>query len=317
MTSFKLPPSLPMEAIVCPGCRNPLEWSPVSASCRVCGRGFPLVDGIPMLVLDQLLAEHDEVDEHQHKRQQSVYFDRDEAAEFEISRPTGTPALYEWLLRERFRRAIDPIRASLSGCTALTVCGGSGMDAQFLTETGAVVVSADISLGAARRARMRADRGRLQLTSFVADVERLPFADRSIDLVYVHDGLHHLESPTAGLSEMARVARRWVAVTEPARATLTVLAVRFGLALEREEAGNLVARLDPNEVVSSLDAAGFRAVQRDRYLMYYKHRPGILFHVLSWPAVLGLVILGWQVLNTVAGRFGNKLAIIGARIETQ
>jgi SAM-dependent methyltransferase len=317
MTSFQLPPSLPIEAIVCPGCRVPLQWSSASADCRTCGGTYPLVDGIPILVLDRLLVEHDELDEHQHKRQQSVYFDRDEAAEFEITRPRGTAALYEWFVRERFRRATDAIRPNLSACTALTVCGGSGMDAQFLTETGALVVSADISVGAARRARMRSERLGFQLTSFVADVERLPFADRSIDLVYVHDGLHHLESPTVGLNEMARVARRWVVVTEPARATLTAHAIRFGLALEREEAGNLVARLDPDEVVSALETAGFRVRQKDRYLMYYKHRPGRLFGVLSWPALLGLVILGYRLLNSLVGRFGNKLAIIAVRTKAQ
>jgi SAM-dependent methyltransferase len=164
---------------------------------------------------------------------------------------------------------------------------------------------------------MRSERLGFQLTSFVADVERLPFADRSIDLVYVHDGLHHLESPTVGLNEMARVARRWVVVTEPARATLTAHAIRFGLALEREEAGNLVARLDPDEVVSALETAGFRVRQKDRYLMYYKHRPGRLFGVLSWPALLGLVILGYRLLNSLVGRFGNKLAIIAVRTKAQ
>jgi ubiquinone/menaquinone biosynthesis C-methylase UbiE len=41
----------------------------------------------------------------------------------------------------------------------------------------------------------------------VADAERLPFPDRSIDVVYVHDGLHHLARPEAGLAEMTRVAR--------------------------------------------------------------------------------------------------------------
>ncbi|MCA1571279.1 MAG: class I SAM-dependent methyltransferase [Chloroflexi bacterium] len=29
----------------------------------------------------------------------------------------------------------------------------------------------------------------------VADVEHLPYADRSLDMVYVHDGLHHLSDP--------------------------------------------------------------------------------------------------------------------------
>src|SRR3989304_4067413 len=55
---------------------------------------------------------------------------------------------------------------------------------------------------------------------------------------------------------MARVARRWVVVTEPAQASITRLAIRFRLALETEEAGNRVARLDPLEVAGFLAARG-------------------------------------------------------------
>src|SRR5207249_11192752 len=111
----------------------------------------------------------------------------------------------------------------------------------------------------------------------VADVEHLPFADRSVDLVYVHDGLHHLGDPSTGLKEMARVAAKAISVNEPARALATAASVRLGLALEREEAGNLVARLKPHEIQSMLIAQGFRIVCAQRYAMYYRHHPGRVF----------------------------------------
>lgn len=117
------------------------------------------------------------------------------------------------------------------------------MDAEFLARSGATVISSDISLGAAKRSAERAKRYGLRILPLVADVEHLPFLDRSVDLVYVHDGLHHLEKPLAGIAEMSRVASRAVSVTEPAQAAATRLAVRFGLALEREDAGNRVARV--------------------------------------------------------------------------
>ena len=125
------------------------------------------------------------------------------------------------------------------------------------------VVSADISLGASRRARERARRHGLDLTPVVADAENLPFADRSFDLVYVHDGLHHLEHPEAGVAEMARVARHAVSITEPARAARHHgPPFAAGLALEREEAGNRVARLDPDELAAALTGARVRRRSR-------------------------------------------------------
>src|SRR3970282_1309832 len=113
-----------------------------------------------------------------------------------------------------------------------------------------------------------------------AEWGHLRFGDRSVDLVAVHDGLHHLDDPYAGLSEMARVARRWIVVTEPARASITRLAIRLGLALEAEEAGNRVARMEPLEVAAFLEARGYVVLRAERYAMYYPHHPGAVFSLL-------------------------------------
>ncbi len=210
--------------------------------------GVPQSLGIPIFLSDPKMAEHDEHQHHQsepHKLAQAAHFDDVEEQEFEIVRPHQTPRLYRFLLAEKFRRSVSPIRPHLVGASALSVCGGSGMDAEFIVGTGAIVTTSDLSLGAATRAMARSRRYGLGIQSIVADVEHLPFADESIDLVAVHDGLHHLDDPYVGLSEMARVARRWVVITEPAQAWLTRLAVRLGLALDTEPAGNRVARLSP------------------------------------------------------------------------
>jgi ubiquinone/menaquinone biosynthesis C-methylase UbiE len=187
------------------------------------------------------------------------------------------------------------------------------MDAEYLARAGARVISSDISLGAAMRTRERARRHGVQIISLVADVEHLPFADESVDLVFVHDGLHHLERPMDGLAEMARVARRWVSVTEPARAAVTALAVHAGLAKEREEAGNAVARLTTAEVATELARRQFRPILSQRYAMYYRHEPGAVFRALSSRGVFNLVQVAWQIANAVIGRFGNKMVVVAER----
>ncbi len=186
---------------------------------------------------------------------QAEWFDHEADAEWEIERPEGAPALHRWLLEEKFRRAVEGI--DLRGATALVVCAGSGMDAEFLARAGANVIALDVSLGALRRAVERKRRHGFELLAVVGDAARLPFRDASVDVVFVHDGLHHLDDPLAGLAEMARVARSAVCVSEPARARITALAVRAGLALEREEAGNRVGRLDAEAVETVLRTKGF------------------------------------------------------------
>lgn len=310
--------------MICPLCREPLRLDADTYACAACARTFPVVDRIPVLVPDLGMTEHDEIDhlhggrDHgpggdAHKAGQAEHFDWAVADEFEITRPHGTPHLYRFLLREKFRRATAPIGPNLVGASALTVCGGSGMDAEFLARSGARVIASDISLGAARRTRERARRYGLDITPIVADVERLPFADGSFDVVLVHDGLHHLERPHVGLAEMARVARHWVSVTEPARAVATSIAVRAGVALEREESGNRVARLTAAEIIEVLQAASFRPIVAERYAMYYRHEPGSVFRVLSWRGIFPLVRGGWRIGNGLIGRAGNKLVVVAER----
>lgn len=308
-----------MQLIVCPACRGGLTRSSDVITCRICTRQYAISDGIPILLLEQAASDHDDVDlRPHHKRQQAKFFNCEDAAEFEILRPHGTPDLYRWMLEEKFRRGITGLPPSVRGsiATALVVCGGSGMDAEFLGSTGARVITSDISIGAARRARERACRYGLTIAPIVADVEALPFPDKSVDLVYVHDGLHHLDEPAAGLREMARVAAHAVSVNEPARSAVTALAVHLGLALEREEAGNLVARMRPTEVGAVLISQGFRIVCAERYAMYYRHNPGRVSRLLSTRGLFPVAKAALAIASRAAGSVGNKLTVQAVRRGT-
>jgi ubiquinone/menaquinone biosynthesis C-methylase UbiE len=294
--------------LACPDCLTELAWSQRSVTCRSCVSSFPLVDGVPVVL--PRLTEATEL-----KRNQAEYFDGDVDPEYEITRPHGAARLYSWLLEEKFRRSITGLRDILDDATVLTVCAGSGLDAEFLARTGARVIAADISLGASQRAAERGRRHGLPITAVVADVERLPFAGESIDVVYVHDGLHHLDRPEVGLAEMARVARRAVCVNEPARAAATRVGVRLGIAVDHEDSGNRVARLTLAEITNALRARGFQSVVAERYAMYYRHEPGTVARLLSVKALLPVTIRGFRVANRLAGRFGNKLAVQAVRVR--
>ncbi|WP_348267342.1 Trm112 family protein [Edaphobacter sp. DSM 109919] len=41
--------------IVCPVCHHPLEPGPDSVLCTGCGRRYPFIDGIPVLLADRAL----------------------------------------------------------------------------------------------------------------------------------------------------------------------------------------------------------------------------------------------------------------------
>jgi SAM-dependent methyltransferase len=292
--------------LVCPACRHELEWQPAAARCTGCDAVYEIADGIPVLratASDGAAGQKDV---------QAAYFDEADP-EFEVTRPHGTPWLYRWLLGEKFRRSLDALPFSAEGLTAATVCGGSGMDAEFLARAGASVVSTDISLGAAQRTLQRAERFGFDVLPVVADAEALPFRDRSVDLVYVHDGLHHLDSPEAGIREMLRSSRLAVSINEPARAAATHLAAKVGLSEHYEEAGNFIARLDPEALAAEVSAAGFDVVKNERYAMVYRHEPGKAARLLSLPGVRNLTAATLRGFNAVAGGIGNKLTLQAVR----
>jgi SAM-dependent methyltransferase len=293
--------------LVCPECQARPERRDEAYVCTECGARYLINGGIGLL----LNCNHAGADRDESTQRQREYFDRDAA--FEVTRPHGLPRLHQWLLAEKFRRSVSELRSVLNGAIVLSVCGGSGMDAEFLARAGARVILVDIALGAAKRAKERAERFDLPIFPLVADAVQLPLADRSVDVAYVHDGLHHLERPLAGVAEMCRVARQAISITEPARAVVTAAAVKAGLALEVEEAGNRVERLTLAEIAQELERHGFQVLRGERYAMYYRHRPGPVARWLSAPGAFELTKAGFNGLNLLAGRFGNKLTVQAVR----
>jgi len=293
------------ELLVCPACRGDLEWRTDQARCAGCGAVYEIADGIPIL-------RTVEYGPNAQKDVQASFFD-DADPEFEVTRPHGTPWLYRWLLAEKFHRSLDALPLPIRQLTAATVCGGSGMDAEFLARAGAAVISTDISLGAAQRTRERAVRYGFDVLPVVADAEALPFRDRSVDLLYVHDGLHHLDSPQAGIREMLRTSRLAISINEPARARVTMVAARVGLSEHYEEAGNFIARMDPDALAAEVSAAGFDVVKSERYAMVYRHEPGRAARILSLPGLRTLTALVLRGFNALAGGIGNKLTLQAVR----
>jgi uncharacterized protein YbaR (Trm112 family) len=293
-----------LAALACPDCYGGLESALEEITCARCQRKYPMIDGTPVLLPSG--------DGDDYKHAQAAFFDS-EPREFELTRPHGQPALYRWLLAEKFRISVAPVLDRLVGRVAVAVCGGSGMDAENLSAVGAHVISIDISVGAALRTRERARRYGFDVLTIVGDAERLPVVTQGVSLAYVHDGLHHLRDPYSAVSEMARIADYAVSINEPSAALVTRLAVAAGIAERQESAGNQVARLDIRRVSAELEQRGFTVAAALRYAMFYRHYPGPAVRFLSRPRTIGLACSAVRRFNAHLGSVGNKLSIVGLR----
>jgi SAM-dependent methyltransferase len=92
-----------------------------------------------------------------------------------------------------------------------------------------------------------------------ADAEDIPLPDRSFDMVFVHESLHHCRSPHRALCEMARVARRHVVMLEPNESRLMSALTRLGLS-------------SPYETAVVLDYRGERGGVNDSHVPNYLYR---------------------------------------------
>jgi SAM-dependent methyltransferase len=253
------------------------------------------------------------------KAGQADYYDHNvEDPEFEINRPYGESRVYRYLMDFKFARIIKLLGSSIQGSNVLIVCCGSGMDAEYAVRSGARVVALDISSGCLDRASVRAQRHGLNYALVRGDAENLPFRDGSFDYAFVHDGLHHLPTPELALTEMARVARLGIMVTEPADANVTKVLIRSGLMKPYEEAGNYVVRFHPQQLATLCRSLGFDRVRSSRYLMKYGHPPARWWrHLDSEPLFQAARATFLTFGSALFGRWGNKLAFVAERpIET-
>jgi len=108
-----------------------------------------------------------------------------------------------------FYRDIARLSELPAGARVLDIpCGGGVAFRGLRPEQELHYIAADLSPVMLRRARAEADRRGIHWIEFAeADVEALPFEDRSFDLVVTYTGLHCFPDPPAAIAELARVLR--------------------------------------------------------------------------------------------------------------
>lgn len=120
--------------------------------------------------------------------------------------------LITWRLHEavtRLERHVGPVSRDAS---VLFLCAGEGAEGSTMADMGFTNITvSDLAQSGADAAMARDPR----LKAIALDAERSDLPDASYDLVVVQDGLHHLQRPVAGFTEMLRIARTAAFFLEP------------------------------------------------------------------------------------------------------
>lgn len=187
----EIAPALParlQRLLACPACRGRLAEGQAALACAACGRAYPVEGGVPQL-LDGLA----EAERRQQERHDALY---------------GADAYERYFQRPVFSMVLDRyVRPAFAGRVErlLELGCGRGQLGAWLERQAAHVIGIDLSAEGLRAAQLAAEGRACDYVQ--ASARRLPLAEDSIDIVFCHFLLHHLETLGPSLAEIHRVLR--------------------------------------------------------------------------------------------------------------
>jgi len=232
--------------------------------------------------------------------------------EFEVDRPVNAGRLYNFLLNYKFEKALKMLPFPVKGLSVLDVCCGSGMFSEYLAKKQAIVTGVDLSQEAIERAHIRKKKHGFEAYFMVADATNLPFPDDTFDVVFVHDGLHHLTEPYKAVGQMVRSAKKGIVIIEPARALITRISVALGISKDYEGKDHIY-RFEESEVRRWLQELGISQITTNRYIMYYPHYPRWWFRLFGLPFLFEAVKVCFAAANVLFDWVGNKITFVAVK----
>ncbi|MDP8925089.1 MAG: class I SAM-dependent methyltransferase [Chloroflexota bacterium] len=201
----------------CPACHAPgLDpGAPGGAAgaadltCAGCGRGYPVVDGVP-----ELIAELDHATAHEREARAHKVYDPD----YERARPYVEDASRPWLW-PAFAANVEQGIGLLRGVRGpvLDVGPATCWSTRMLAERGHAAVAVDISTTMLRAGAAQHAAG-VYFERVAGDMRNLPFQDGQFGAVFGSATVHHAEPLVDVFGEFRRVLRpggRIVLVNEP------------------------------------------------------------------------------------------------------
>ena len=212
-----------LDILCCPACGSSLTAEPFELNearmihgllrC-LCEAWFPVINGVPRLLLDDLRRELATV----HREYYGVYSDRLPLEPWNTEKLSGSVQLrtqisfgYEWTefphyAVDNFSVFIEPLaRGFFAGKFGLDVGCGAGRHVKHATSLGAEVIGVDLSHAVDSAALLNRDNPRAHFVQ--GDILRLPFLRNVFDFVYSLGVLHHLPNPEAGFHQLVQGLR--------------------------------------------------------------------------------------------------------------
>jgi len=139
---------------------------------------------------------------------------------------------------------LDDFFSTLSQQTLLVTCCGAGRELYLFHKHNIIVAATDLTIEHLEPLY----RDGMINKAEIQDAQKLTFGDESFDYGFINAGLHHLQYPHAGLTELLRCSRKGVIFIESQDSPLHAITRRLGRRADFEPAGNYVYHRKRREV---------------------------------------------------------------------
>ena len=189
-------------------------------SCVVCKRYYPIIQGIPRMLPDALMASVMKRHAAFFRIYKKEFPARRHVEGERIKKRTAEVWGYQWTYftnlikesEEQFLRWIAPVQRSFfRGKLILDAGCGTGRHAYFSAKFGARVIGIDLSDAVETAHHTTKNMGNVGIVQ--ADIYHLPFRDRTFDYAYSIGVIHHLPDPEQGFREVLKKVRKNGAVS--------------------------------------------------------------------------------------------------------
>lgn len=257
----------------CPDCKGPLHLASVALCCTHCKEAFPIWEGIPDFLLEELSESDSPL-----ARWSERYYDR-QARFYEWPRWPLVLAIYGGWGSPSFNKLLKEMISMIpiqQGVFLDVACGPGTLGRRFASES-RTVYGIDVSWGVLEQGVRYVNRQRIPNVHFArAQVEKLPFREKLFDGAFCGSALHLFLEPVRALQEIGCTLKPGAALVG-----LTIIAGERGI-LKYKSMREHAYRdgyhvFTPLQVDESLSQAGFADISYKLYgslILFHARRDG-------------------------------------------
>ncbi len=255
--------SQPYGIYVCPTCKGELEPGPGSRDCHACGVSYPVRDGIPDFIVQDLKNSRSRDLRHIATRDGSFLIKYAARTYEKYIYPPVCNLFGGWHCTslQELARDVSDIVGPTTG-VILDVACGPGTYGRRIASASRTVYGIDACMSMLRQGSRYVGQDRLSNVHFArALVEALPFPDGLFDAAICAGSLNHFYDTVLALSEISRTMKAGAPLAVMCFAISNRGLLKYGFLrdhMEKKSGGHIFALSDLERCVAEAGLEGFR-----------------------------------------------------------